>query len=404
MTGVDISMNLGIFLQKLGHSYSYYPNLAKALGGVNACIFYCQLLQWYSELKNSQDWIKVSSDKIEKQTGLSRAEQEMARRILVERGLLQERFVNNSIETREFLLELDNFEKILDNISEDSNSHNSTAELENHYRRREIKTDKYFPQRRQPIAIAVTPDYRFSGPWKNEEELKEFQRALEEYAKNNGLGFGNPSGWAFKVIDSISKGLPSSFWDDFVAGIPLGESQKIKREWEIEPGVPYPAFEEERIQYYIQKGEPIEAAVAKARADLRNPILGKDLWDGFLRKCNRLADEALKAKNLGINAPYLPPSFTDKPAITKESVMKKLAAINSQSFLATTANLASLKTQEKEKEKNNSDNRSEIPSLAALQAAYKTPMGKTLVEKQIASHPEWGYQIIDGQIVESIPF
>ncbi|HIK29119.1 MAG: hypothetical protein N3E45_14280 [Oscillatoriaceae bacterium SKW80] len=396
-------MNLGIFLQNLGPSYSYYPKLATAMGGVTACIFYCQLLQWHSEFKNSQYWIKVSSDKIEKQTGLSITEQEMARQILVERSLLQERFVNNSSETREFLLDLDNFEKILDNIYETTNSKKSSPErFENNSRRREIKTDKYFGQRRQPIAIAVTPDYRFSGPWKSEEELKEFQRALEEYARNNGLGFGNPSGWAFKVIDSISKGLPSSFWDDFVAGIPLGESQKIKREWEIEPGVPYPAFEEERIQYYIQKGEPIEAAVAKARADLRNPVLGKDLWEGFLRKCDRIADEALKAKNLGITAPYLPPSFTDKPAITKESVIKKLEAINFQSPQAP-PNLTRLKPQEIEEEKNKSAS-SEIPSITALQAAYKTPMGKTFVERQIAEHPEWGYQIIDGQIVEIIPF
>lgn len=399
-------MKLGIFLQNLGQSSAYYPKLARAMGGVTACIFYCQLLQWQSESKDSKGWIKVTGDKIEGETGLNRAEQELARRLLAEQALLQERSVNGSSDAMEFLPDIDNFERILENASEGSNSQTSAEVVETHYTRREIKTDKYFGQKRQAIAVAVTPDYRFSGPWNSEEELKDFQRALEEYARNNGLGFGNPSGWAFKIIDSMSKGLPSSFWEDFAAGIPLGESQKVKREWEIEPGVPYPAFEEERIQYYVQKGEPIEAAVAKARADLRNPVLGKDLWEGFLRKCDRVADEAIKAKTLGITAPYLPPSFTDKPAITKESVMNKLAAIAPQAAIAPaskeSAIAGSLEAQEIQEEQ--PEPASEIPSFTALQEAYKTPMGKTLVARQIAEHPEWGYQIVDGQIVESIPF
>ena len=46
----------------------------------------------------------------------------------------------------------------------------------------------------------------------------------------------------------------------------------------------------------------------------------------------------------------------------------------------------------------------EIPSISSLQKAYQTPLGRSIVEKQIAANPDWGYEIVDGEIVESIPF
>ena len=46
----------------------------------------------------------------------------------------------------------------------------------------------------------------------------------------------------------------------------------------------------------------------------------------------------------------------------------------------------------------------EIPSISALQKAYNTPLGRSIIEKQIAANPDWGYEIVDGEIVESIPF
>ncbi|MFP3435268.1 hypothetical protein SB781_36515, partial [Paraburkholderia sp. SIMBA_061] len=87
---------------------------------------------------------------------------------------------------------------------------------------------------------------------KSQQQLEAFQDELLNYAKQQG--YSNPGGWVFKIIDSITKGIKSPFWDEFLAGIPLGESQKVQQEWEIEPGVPYPAFESERIQYYVHKG------------------------------------------------------------------------------------------------------------------------------------------------------
>ncbi|WP_293131420.1 hypothetical protein [Microcoleus sp. bin38.metabat.b11b12b14.051] len=407
-------MKIGIFLGNLGNPAIYYPTLGKITGGVAASIFLCQLLQWQAQQLNSGEWVKTNSSEIEKATGLNSEEQQLARRLLKVRSLLKEKSTDSNTDSLELWADIDAFEEKFNNLlTPDSANTIAQTSRENNNRPVEIlpetsppepavKTDKFFGKHRQQIAVTVNPNYRFSGPWNSQEELQKFQRALEEYAREHNLWFGNPSGWAFKIIDSMTKGLTSTFWDEFIAGIPLGESQKVKREWEIEPEVPYPAFEEERIQYYVHKGEPLEAAVSKARADLRNPVLGKDLWEGFLRKCDRIADDALKAKNQGVQTAYLPSSFNDRPQITKESVMQKLGAIApqfslNQSTSETIAEPPKLEPQE-------SPTTDEIPSISFLQKAYQTALGRSIVEKQIAANPEWGYEIVDGEIVESIPF
>ncbi|MBE9185534.1 hypothetical protein IQ270_12715 [Microcoleus sp. LEGE 07076] len=406
-------MKIGIFLGNLGNPAIYYPKLAKITGGVTASIFLCQLFQWQSQLKKSE-WVTTNCDEIEAVTGLNCEEQELAISQLKSRSLLKAKSINYHIYTWELWADMDEFESKFNNCftanPEDIITQSLPKSLnypvdivaDNSSSNSSIKTDKYFGQPRQQISVAVTPNYRFSGPWNSQEQLHNFQRALEAYAQERNLGFGNPSGWAFKIIDSITKGLASTFWDEFIAGIPLGESQKVKRDWEIAPEVPYPAFEEERIQYYVHKGEPLEAAVSKARADLRNPVLGKDLWEGFLRKCDRLADDALKAKQQGVDTPYLPSSFNEKPQITKDSVMRKLGAIAPQFALnQSTSDPMPEPPKLEQKEPPTAD---EIPSISALQKAYNTPLGRSIIEKQIAANPDWGYEIVDGEIVESIPF
>lgn len=401
-------MKIGVFLSDLGKTAIYYPRLAKVTGSVTSCIFFCQLLQWQSRSNNPYDWLRTSVQEIEQETGLNRREQELARKELIERNLLKERLVEQQSNTLEFWLNLEALEEKLHELLHDLKS--NTVE-ENVSNKLEViqpnpvrKTEQNVPWQRPPIAVKVTPNYQFNGPWKSHEQFAEFQKLLLEYAKEKG--FYNPADWVFKIIDGITKGIVSPFWDEFVQGIPLGESQKVKRDWEIEPGIAYPAFEEERIQYYVQKGEPLEVAVSKARSDLRNPVLGKDLWEGFLRKCDRIADEAIKAKKSGIKTPYLPPSFTDKPAITKESVMQKLSAVSPQLSLESSSyqSLAQMNDKEQESPQKKPDSASDVPNIDTLKAVFKTPMGKKLVEKQITEHPEWEYAIVDGELVDLTPF
>ena len=395
-------------LPYLGQLTEYSPKLAKVMGGVAVAVFVCFLLQRQFENGEGREWVRVTRKEIEYHTGLSVYEQERAKKQLEMRSLLQQRLVNRDREVIEFWLDLpalidllENFDKPKDDFAPIPSSYSTISSIS--------QGDPYYPFERKPISVAVSPHYSFSGPWESTEEFEEFQRALLDYFKQEGSP--NPAAYAFRVIDGISKGILSPLWEDFVNGVPLGESQKVQRDWEVSPGVAYPAFEEERVSYYVHKGEPIESAVSKARRELRNPLLAKDLWEGFLRKCDRVADEAIAAKKQGIQTPYLPPSFSDKPQITKESVIEKLASLTPTSIASSDSfpsqnsakNLPHGKTSPADTTKSAPQTR-EIPSLKSLQKAYSSPFGKKLIEQQIANHPEWGYAIQEGQVVELYPF
>lgn len=412
-------MKIGVFLGRLGNPAIYYPKFSQVTGGATASILLYQVLQWQGQLENPNEWVKVTFQEIETNTGLNLSEQQLARHLLGKRGLLKERSFNSNEETLELWVDLDRLEnqlELLDKTAENPVDYSAKIQPKNSDLSSEaallsptsqtLKTDKYFGNSRPSLAIPVSPHYRFSGPWQSEQQFEEFQRSLLDYFKN--LGYSNPGGCAFKIIDSMSKGMISPLWDDFISGRPLGDSQKREKwEWEIDSGVPYPAFEEERIQYYIHKGEPLEQAVLKARSDLRNPVLGKDLWEGFLRKCDRLADEAIQAQNHGVQTPYLPSSFTERREVTKASVMQKLMRISPQFSLESAQSsplpAGEFETSEKISSEAEPTNSHQAPSLETLQKLYNTPMGKQLVEKQIAEHPEWGYEIVEGQ-VEAMPF
>ncbi|MEO0948900.1 MAG: hypothetical protein AAFY11_12300 [Cyanobacteria bacterium J06641_5] len=397
--------------QGLGAPAVYYPRLSAATGGATAALL-CGLLLSRSQ---SGEWLTLAATEIERETGLTPDEQTRARQLLAARSLLNCREINARNATHQYLLHGDRLERALfgnrapatsppprgtqnviplpTNPSSPSLTNPSPPPLPDSSP--PPATDAHFPVRRSPIAVKVTPHYRFTGPWSSETELEAFQRALLAYAQQQGMQ--NPSGWAFKIVDGLSKGILSPFWEEFHAGVPLGESQKVQRDWEIEPGVPYPAFEEERVQYYVHKGEPLETAIARARAELRDPVKGKDLWDGFLRKCDRLADDALKAQAMGVQTPYLPSAFTARDRPTKENVAAKFARLHPPAP----------QIQDRDREQSAqppAQKKEEIPSRDRLQDLYDQPLGKALVERQLAEHPEWGYRLVNGEVVDEMPF
>jgi hypothetical protein len=273
-----MSKRLEINREQFGKSCHYYPKLAKFAGGIAAGIFLGYLL----EKSESCDWINVDFQDIERDTGLSLQEQEIVRKCLKNRNFLQERVIDNclsfTLNTQEIQEKLKIFEELIfleqesktDNFKETRFSENSSEK---------ISSDRFFASRRKPTVLTITPHYRFEGPWQSQEQFAAFQRALLEYHKIQGLD--NPMGYVFRTIDGITKGMISPFWEEFIEGKPLGSSQKIQQEWEIKPGVPYPAFVEEIIQYYIHKKEPIEAATARANRELRDIDRAKSWWEGF---------------------------------------------------------------------------------------------------------------------------
>jgi len=70
---------------------AYHPSFAAIAGGVTAGLFLAQLFYWHDRGSDPDGWIYKTQAEWEEETGLSRWEQETARRRLRERGLVEEK-------------------------------------------------------------------------------------------------------------------------------------------------------------------------------------------------------------------------------------------------------------------------------------------------------------------------
>jgi len=77
-------MRLSEFLDNIGHPIAVYPQITRITGSSTATIFLCQFA-------DCDDWVCRNQFEIEELTGLSRYEQETARKQLKVLGFLQER-------------------------------------------------------------------------------------------------------------------------------------------------------------------------------------------------------------------------------------------------------------------------------------------------------------------------
>ncbi|ACA32561.1 hypothetical protein [Histophilus somni] len=112
-------MRFSQHLRQLGQPIAYYPKMAKPLGGVTAAILFCQLFYWQDKTDNPLGVYKTQAE-LEQETGLSRREQETARKKLVELGLLIE--THKRLEHRiYFKLDLAKFDDLMATIFEVEN-------------------------------------------------------------------------------------------------------------------------------------------------------------------------------------------------------------------------------------------------------------------------------------------
>jgi hypothetical protein len=84
-------MKFADFFRDLGPVVSYHPRINRITGSVTATIFMSNLLAWEGHQKDGDGWIYKTRDAIHGETGLTRSEQETARRHLREKGFLEEK-------------------------------------------------------------------------------------------------------------------------------------------------------------------------------------------------------------------------------------------------------------------------------------------------------------------------
>jgi hypothetical protein len=74
-----------------GRSVAYYPSLARKVGGVKAAVMICQLLYWNGDatVQKNDGWFYKSIEDMEKETGLTKVEQQTARKELESIGVIE---------------------------------------------------------------------------------------------------------------------------------------------------------------------------------------------------------------------------------------------------------------------------------------------------------------------------
>jgi hypothetical protein len=71
---------------------TFNPKLAKFIGSIKTTIFLSQLIYWKEKEGDENGWICKTREEITEKTGLSRREQEKARKDLIALGLLEEKY------------------------------------------------------------------------------------------------------------------------------------------------------------------------------------------------------------------------------------------------------------------------------------------------------------------------
>lgn len=103
-------MKVTSVIASIGQPITYYPALAKALESIPAAIFLAQLIYWTGKQKDESGWIYKSREEWEEETSLTRSQQESARGILREKGLIEEKQTSFN-RTKHYRIESEAIEK-----------------------------------------------------------------------------------------------------------------------------------------------------------------------------------------------------------------------------------------------------------------------------------------------------
>ena len=108
-------------LKNTGRVIAYRPNLARLFGGVIAEVFFEQIFYWQDKT-DSDLGVYKTQEELEIETGLSRKEQETARKLLREKGVLTETY--KRLEHRMYYkINNEKLDELLATLANDTNEH-----------------------------------------------------------------------------------------------------------------------------------------------------------------------------------------------------------------------------------------------------------------------------------------
>ena len=168
------------------------------------------------------------------------------------------------------------------------------------------------------------------APWQDEAERTQFYRALIQ-ALPIVANSHSPQGLAKTIIAQLKRGEEHTYWDDFVADLPIGTS--TKPEWEVEPGVPYPMF----IEYLTEKlirgnnTQTSEQARNEVFRILDKPRQAKAFWGQFKRSVVNVSEQVERDRALGVSNPNTPVWTRERiePSVEEAAAAgQKIMAVN----------------------------------------------------------------------------
>nr|DAK16931.1 MAG TPA: hypothetical protein [Caudoviricetes sp.] len=119
-------MNPSTMLKNTGRAIAYRPNLARLFGGVIAEIFFEQIFYWQDKADPVLGVYKTQEE-LEIETGLSRKEQETARKLLREKSVLIE--THKRLEHRMYYkIDCEKLDELLATLANDTNEHSRMPE------------------------------------------------------------------------------------------------------------------------------------------------------------------------------------------------------------------------------------------------------------------------------------
>ncbi|HII3699348.1 TPA: DNA replication protein [Pasteurella multocida] len=120
-------MRASEILKQTGRSIAYRPALAKLFGGVTAEIFFEQIFYWQDKTENQELGVYKTQAELEEETGLSRKEQETARKKLREIGVLIE--THKRLEHRiYFKIDMEKLDEVLSTLADVQSEHSRMPE------------------------------------------------------------------------------------------------------------------------------------------------------------------------------------------------------------------------------------------------------------------------------------
>lgn len=113
-------------LKNTGRVIAYRPNLARLFGGVIAEVFFEQIFYWQDK-SDSELGVYKTQEELEIETGLSRKEQETARKLLREKGVLIETY--KRLEHRLYYkIDCDKLDELLATLANVQSEHSPMSE------------------------------------------------------------------------------------------------------------------------------------------------------------------------------------------------------------------------------------------------------------------------------------